>query len=137
MIDPLGPILTTIRDNATVAAITTRIRGFELQSDDAPPAVVLRRLGVTRGPFGQTERAGIQQVTIAALCYGITPQQAAALYGAVSDAIHNRGPRKDAQGRLIYLSMEESGGEATLDPDTRWPFETAVIQVIAAAQAIA
>jgi hypothetical protein len=137
MIDPLGYLLTTIRGDSAVAAITTRIRGAELASDDAPPAVVLRRLGVTRDPFGRSPKAGLQQVTIAALCFGATPAQAAQLYGAVSDAIHMKGPRKDASNRLIYLSIDESGGEATLDPETRWPTETCVINVIAAAQVVA
>lgn len=138
MIDPLGFLLTTIRDAPAVAAITPRVRGAQLADDDAPPAVVLRRLGVTRSPVGpNSDRVGLQGVTIAALCYGVTFQQAAQLYGAVSDAVHMKGPRRDAGGRLIFLSIDESGGEATLDPDTRWPFETAVINVIAAAQTVA
>lgn len=137
MIDPLGFLLTTIRDFPAVAAITTRVRGGELASNDVAPAVVLRRLGVTRSPMGNTARAGLEGVTIAALCFGLTYQAAAQLYGAVSDAVHMKGPRKDASGRQIFLSVEESGGEATLDPDTRWITETCVINVIAAAQPIA
>lgn len=137
MIDPLGPLLTSIRDFPAVAAITSLVRGAALAENDQPPAVVLRRLGVTRDPFGRSPKAGLEGVTIAALCYGSTPQQAAQLYGAVSDAVHMRGPRKDASGRLIFLSIDESGGQATLDPDTRWPTETCVINVIAAAQVVA
>jgi hypothetical protein len=136
VIDPLGPTLTSIRDFPAVAAITPRVRGAALKASDKPPAVVLRRLGDTRNPFGNGSRTGLQRVTLVALCYGLTPQQATDLRGAVSDAVHMRGPRTDAQGRLIYLSIDESGGGATLDPDTRWPFEEAVIDVIAAAQVV-
>lgn len=133
----MGFLLTTIRDYPAVAAITPRVRGAELASDDGPPAVVLRRLGVTRSPLGQTGRAGIQGVSIAVLCFAATFPAVAALYGAVSDAVHEKGPRHDASGRLIYLSIEESGGGAVLDPDTRWPTETCVVSVIAAAQPVA
>lgn len=137
MIDPLGLVLTAIRDDPAVAAITTRVRGGELATDDGPPAVVLRRLGTTRAPMGGgTGRAGLEGVTIAALCFAQTYQGAAALYGAVSDAIHMKGPRHDGAGRLIYLTVEESGGDPVVDPDTRWLTETCVISVIAAAKAV-
>ena len=136
MIDPLGYIITTVRDFPAVSAITPRVRG-ELAEDEGPPAVVLRRLGVTRSPLGRTGRTGIQGVVIAALCFGVDSVQAAQLYGAVSDAIHQKRARRDAQGRLIYLSLDQSGGNVSIDPDTHWPFETAVINVIAAAQAVA
>lgn len=139
MIDPLGVVLTTLLATPAVTAIVGgRVRGAELADDDAPPAVVLRRLGVTRRPVGGgSGRAGLQGVTIAALCFGATYVQAAQLVGAVTDALHMKGPRRDAGGRLIYLSVEESIGGATLDPQTRWPSETAVISVIAAAQTVA
>ena len=135
MIDPLGFLLVTIRDNPAVNAIVAgRVRGGELAEGDAAPAVVLRRLGVTRSPMGRTGRAGLEGVTISALCFGTTYVQAAQLYGAVSDAIHMKGPRRDASGRQIFLSVDESDGGAALDPDTRWPTETATIFVVAAAQ---
>lgn len=86
--------------------------------------------------MGRTGRAGLQGVTVSALCFGTSYQQAAQLYGAVSDAIHMKGPRRDSSGRQIYLSIDESDGGATLDPDTRWLTETGVISVIAAAQPI-
>jgi hypothetical protein len=137
VIDPLGPVLTLIRSSSAVAAITPRVRGADLAEGDAAPAVVVRRLGVTRSPLGRTSRLGLEGVTLVAICFGTSPQQAAQLFGAVSDAVHNKRARIDAQGRLIFLTVNESGGDATLDPDTRWPREDAVINVIAAAQAVA
>lgn len=138
MIDPLGFLLTTIRDDATVAAITPRVRGGELEKDDAAPAVLLRRGPVNRSPTGpNARRVGLQGVTVTALCFGATYQQAAQLYGAVSDAVNLKGPRRDGTGRLIFVSIDESGGDPVLDPDTRWPTETCVINVIAAAQPVA
>lgn len=138
MTDPLGRILTEIRDDATVAALTTRIRGGEPAPGDAKGPgswqrfVVLVRLGVSR-----ERRIPVQEVRIAARCYGLTYQDAAALAGAVSDAIHAAGPRISPSGVGIWLSFDDGGGGATADPDTGQPYETVVISVIAATQVIA
>jgi len=131
--DPLGYILTTIRDDAAVAAITTKIRGGEAAPGDAlgagsyQPFVVLVRLGTSR-----LKRAPIQEVRISARCYGATYQGAAALAGAVSDAIHAKGHRINAGGVAIFGSFDDGGGEATADPTTAQPYESVVIQVNAA-----
>ena len=131
-VDPLGRILTEIRDDAAVAAITTRIRGGEPAPGDAlgpgswQPFVVLARLGVLRQP-----RLPVQEVRIGARCYGRTYQEAAALAGAVSDAVHAAGPRISPSGVGIYTSLDDSGGGATADPDTGQPLESLVIAVTA------
>lgn len=138
MIDPLGRILTEIRDDAAVAAITTRIRGGEPAPGDAKgpgewvPFVVLVRLGTLR------ERGlPMQEVRIAARCYGTTFQQAAALAGAVSDAVHAAGPRISTAGVGIWRSFDDGGGGADIDPDTGQPHEEVVLSVIATTQAVA
>ena len=135
MIDPLGKLLTEIRDNPAVAALTTRVRGGEpTPGDVAVPFrrfIVLVRLGTTRN-----RRAAVQEVRIAVRCYGTTPQDAATLYGAVSDAIHNIGPRIRA-GVLIHRSYDDLGMGADVDPDTKQPHEDGVIAVFAATQAVA
>ncbi len=137
MNDLTGMAVTEVRDFPAVAAITARVRGGELAPGDAPPAVVLRRLGVSLSPGGAGKaRAGLQGALIAALCFGATYQQAAALAGAVADAVHYKRARQSGT-RLIHLSLVESLGDATRDPDTSWPFETVVFQAIGAAQAVA
>jgi hypothetical protein len=131
----MGRILTEIRDDATVAAITTRIRGSEPAPGDAlgagsyQPFVVLTRLGTSR-----LKRAPIQEVRISARCYGATYQAAAALAGAVSDAIHAKGHRITASGVAIFGSFDDGGGEATADPTTGQPYESLVIQVNASTE---
>jgi hypothetical protein len=133
LVDVTGYILTTIRDDATVAALTTRIRGGEPAKGDAlgPGSyqrfVVLVRLGAQR-----EKRLPVQEVRIAARCYGLTYQDAAALAGAVSDAIHARGPRISTGGVGIWTSFDDGGEGAGKDPDTDQPMETVVISVNAA-----
>lgn len=137
MTDPLGRILTEIRDDATVAAITTRIRGGEPAPGDAlgpgawQPFVVLVRLGTLR-----EKRLPMQEVRIAARCYGRTYQEAAQLAGAVSDAIHAAGPRISPAGVGIWQSFDDGGGGADADPDTGQPNEEVIFSVIATTQVV-
>lgn len=137
LVDPMGRILTEIRDDATVAAITTRIRGGEPAPGDALgageylPFVVLVRLGTSR-----LKHVPIAETRIAARCYGVTYQGAAALAGAVSDAIHAKGHRLTVAGVSIFSSFDDGGGEATKDPETAQPYETVVISVGASTEFI-
>lgn len=136
MIDPLDTLLAEIRDNSAVAALTTRIRGGEPAPGDAASPflrfVVLVRLGSTR-----EKRAPVQEVRIGLRCYGTSFADAAALYGAVSDAIHNVGPRIGATGVLIHRSFDDTGMGAQTDPDTGQPHEDGVISLFAATQVVA
>jgi hypothetical protein len=133
LVDPLGYILTTIRDDATVATLTDRIRGAEPAPKDAlgpgdyQRFVVLVRLGARR-----EKRLPVQEVRIAARCYGLTYQDAAVLAGAVSDAVHALGTRINAGGVGIWSSFDDGGEGASKDPDTGQPYETVVISVNAA-----
>jgi len=135
--DPTGRLITELRDDPGVSAITTRIRGGEPAPGDAKgagsyqPFVVLVRLAVTR-----LRRAPVQQVRYVARCYGATFQGAAALAGVVSDAIHAKGHRLTAGGISIFGSFDDGGGEATRDPETAQPYETVVIAVNASTQLI-
>lgn len=139
--DPLGYLLTTVRDDPTVAAMTTRVRGGEPAPGDALGAgqyqrfVVLVRLGHLR-----EKRLPMQEVRIAARCYGAggnPVQDAAVLAGAVSDALHARGPRISAGGVGIWASFDDSGGGADKDPDTGQPMEVVIFSAIAADRPIA
>jgi hypothetical protein len=128
LVDPTGYILTTIRDDMTVAALTSRVRGGEPAPGDAKVPfqrfIVLVRLGSHR-----LKRAPLQEVRLAARCYGTTYQDAAALAGAVSDAIHAVGMRTSTGGVVIFGSFDDGGDGATADPDTHQPMETVVISV--------
>jgi hypothetical protein len=67
----------------------------------------------------------------------VTRVQASQLANAVVEAVELRGPRKDASGRLVYLSLVEGGGDVELDPSTKWPFATVTFTFIGAQQAVA
>lgn len=137
MIDVLGRILTEIRDDSAVAAITTRIRGGEPAPGDAKgpgewlPFVVLAELG------RQRERSlPVQEVRILARCYAATYQSAATLAGAVSDAVHATGPRVSASGIGIYGSFDDAGQGSGLDPDTGQPHSDLTIVVYATTELV-
>ena len=137
LVDVTGYILTTIRDDPTVAALTTRVRGGEPAPGDAlgpggyQRFIVLTRLGAQRQKY-----LPVQEVRILAACYGLTHQDAAALAGAVSDAIHNTGVRLSAGGVGIWNSWDDSDAGGTTDPDTGQPRSDLVISVAAATELI-
>lgn len=137
VVDLTGVAVTEVRDFPLVAAITPRVRGGELDGDDVPPAILIVSLGIDYSPLGRTRRAKLQAPLFAAQCYGQTRPQAAQLANAVVAAVELRGPRVDAQGRLVHMSLVEGGGDVVLDPDTRWPFATVTFTFIGAQQAVA
>jgi hypothetical protein len=144
MLDVLGKLIIELRQDPAVAAITERIRGFEPAPGDAATVansspvryknafVVLVTLATPR-----MKGVPVQRPRIAARCYGRTPQEAAALYGACSDAIHHVGPRVHANGLGVYNSHDDTGGTAERDPDTGQPLVSFVIDLHATTQVVA
>ena len=137
--DVLPKLLIEIRDDDAVADIVDdRVRGFEPGQDDAkgPGAykafVVLVQLAAPRLP-----RVPVQFARLVARCYGRTHQEAAELRWAVSNAIHNRGPRVHTNDLGFYNSLDVEGGEQEKDPNTQQPLQTLVIEVPATTQAVA
>src|SRR5690554_4009225 len=102
MLDPLGRLLTELREDEAVDDIVDgRVRGFEPAPGDAAwdtdekgrrtyahAFIVITALSADRETRSPTARW-----TYGVRCYGKTPQQAMELYGAASDAIHHIGPR--------------------------------------------
>lgn len=132
--DLTGPLVTTVRDDPSVAAITPRVRGGELAPGDTAPAVVLVSLSNTRSPFGRGRgRLGLQGPRYVANCYGTTYQQAAQLAGAVSDALHLLRGKKYSSNRTIHLVTDDGWGGPVLDPATKWITESVVFEVTGAA----
>jgi hypothetical protein len=137
MQDLLGKAVIEARSDATVAAITDRIRAHKPGPDDANgpgefiPFAVLSDLG---GP--PLRRVPVQILTIGVRAYGVTPQGAKALYIAISNAFHDEGPRK--HGTVgIYRSADISGGSEGEDPRTHQPYVDGVIELIATTSAVA
>jgi hypothetical protein len=131
MIDPLGKLLTEIRDDPDVSAITNRIRGEEAAQGDEPPLVIIRTFPITRN-----KRLPVGRYQYLVQCYGSSFKQASQLRGAVSDAIQNFTPRVNAAGVGVYQSFSDTEGQAQADPDTQWPFHTIIVVVWAATVAV-
>lgn len=133
MIDPLGQIVVELRD-ANIAS--GRVRGGEpapqtedYEGDALGPGhykrfVVVSRLGRVRSD------APVQMVRLGIRSYGANQQDAGALSGEVSDALHLVGGRGTAP-RWVYASVEDEGGDPSKDPDTGQPYESSVITIVA------
>lgn len=137
--DVLPKILIEVRDDAAVEAIVAdRVRSPEPAAGDAQGPgkykafVVLVQLAAPRLP-----RVPVQFARIVARCYGRTPAEAAELRWAVSNAIHNIGPRVHGNGLGLFNSLDVEGGEEDTDPVTKQPLQLLFIEVPATTQAVA
>lgn len=136
MNDAFGTLLVLIRDDAAVAAI---VAGRVSAVAEAPPSVRLQAMPTTREPFGPgSGRLGLQLARFIAQCYGTNDPTgqilARQLAGAVSDAVHLRGPI--AGSAYVARAYAAEIGEALRDPDTLQPYHTVRIEAYAAAQAV-
>lgn len=133
MIVPIGALVTELR---TAGIASGRVRGGEPAQGDAKTPyqrfVVLVHLGYQR-----LHRAPMAIHRIGVRAYAPTHQDASALYGEISDALDNAGPRLSASDVLIYQSLDDTGGSAQKDPDTQQPYEDGVLEVFAGTQAFA
>lgn len=135
MIDPLGALITELK-NAGIAS--GRVRGGEPAPGDATkPGSFQRFVVLVRLGYQRLHRTPIQTVRVGVRAYAATHQDAAALYGLISDAIDNAGPRLSASGIPIHQSLDASGGNAQEDPDTGQPYEDGVIELIAGTEVLA
>lgn len=138
-LDPLGSLLVEIRDDMDVDELVSgRVRGFEPAPGDAQQVgqfrafIVLVTLSAPPA-FGLP----ITFATYGVRCYGVTPQGAWAVWGAVVKALHKIGPRIKTSGLGIYQTLVISGGEQEKDPDTKQPVTMGTIRLIATTQAVA
>lgn len=144
MVDPTGRLITLLRDDAAIAAITPRVGGWRGASWE-PPFVVVRRL--TSVPWISdpgTEGAGVTTIRYSVLCYARKVDTgdvlAFQLAGAVHDAVGDHGlitfPVSTARG-VIYRVQEDLIGAALRDPVTGEPYVPVSLSVLAGAQAFA
>lgn len=141
MVDPTGALIVELR-NANIAG--KRVRGGEpapeangYEGDALGPGKYKRFVVVTRLGYDRLHRAPVAFHRIGIRAYGVTYQDAAALYGEISDLIDNAGPRLTGAGIAIHQSLDVSGGNAARDPDTGQPYEAGVIELIAGTEVLA
>jgi hypothetical protein len=136
VVDLTGMAITELATNAGIMAIAGTKVHPEWAAGEEPPAVIVEQLAIDYSPFGQTRRARLQAPLFAAKTYGATRVQAAQLANAVVEAMELRRPRM-AGGKLVYLSLVDSGGDVVLDPDTKWPYGTVIFRLIGSQRAVA
>lgn len=133
MIDIFGAVLTVIKSDPDVAAITPRVSS-EIQ---ALPCVQIIDNATSRTPFGPgSGRVGLQFWQGIGRCWAedsptgaITARQ---LAGAVSDAVHNLTPAT-VSGRVIHRAYAPTIDGVTRDPQTRRPFYDVFLEFYATA----
>jgi hypothetical protein len=140
VIDAMGALVIELRSDSGVAAIVGSLNHqVKVWGEDKPgylpadprPYVLIHYLSINR-----EKRTPVQKVRVAVTCVGKDHVQASAVYNAVSDAVHNKGPRE--HGTLgIWRSDEEIGGQPLVDPETHWPSKTAIYECWASTVAVA
>lgn len=132
MVSVLGRMIVEARTDATVLAILGRVAGTPAErvvGGEAPdnivggPFVLMRRIG----PILRKPRAPFAAGRVQIDTYGRSPAEATELYNAISDVFSAKGPRRSPAGVAIYLSIEELGGQAVLDPDVDQPLERTIV----------
>lgn len=137
LLSPLGAALAELQADATVAAITTRIRPVEPGTNDAKgpgeylPFVVLSTLDALWQATTATS-----SVSLGMRCYAATFSGAEALYLACAAVFHRAGPRIAASRLGIYNSLALGGPSLGKDPDTTQPYAFGVIELNVSIQAI-
>lgn len=145
MRDPVGQLLTELKDDAAVAAIVganptsePRVRSPKPGPGDAQGASAYRAFIVIATLATQREKSAVpvQRARHVVRCYGRNPLEAELLYDAASDALHHRGPRRSGT-RAIYVSHDDTGAAYEEDPDTKQPLYSFIVETLAATQAVA
>jgi hypothetical protein len=151
VLDATPKVIVDLRSDSAVAALVgtdahgiIRVRGFEPQgypdateSDEQPAGSFRNFVVVVTLATPRDKRLPIQRPRFAIRCYGSNPQQAMALYGACSDAIHQTGARVYPNRLGVWDSFDDTGATQEKDPDTEQPYVTFVAEYAATTLAIA
>lgn len=140
----LGSLVTEALADSDVASLTSgRVRGAQ------PRPVSDTYAGDARGPGEYVAfvilstlddhphpQLPITFAEYAVNAYGVTPQNAAAVWHALVKAFHKVRTRTKSNGLGIYQSLVLTGGEQDRDPDTQQPVVRGTLRVIATALAV-
>lgn len=138
MLDPTGPLVLELRSDSDVANLVgTRVRAGEPAPGDSKGAGEYLAFVLLLGAPAPYSRVPVSRSTYAVRCYGVTPQGATALWGAVVKAIHQSRARLKSNGLGIYLSWIQDTADQLRDPDTKQPYVEGSLVIYATAQAIA
>jgi hypothetical protein len=135
IVDLTGMAIVEIRDFPAVTAIVGQKTRPEFATGEEPPAVIIEGLGVDYHPIPGASRARLQTELLIAKCYGTDRKQAFQLRNAVAEAIDLRGIRTSS-GKLVFISLAESGADVELDPVTKWPHADLMFTYLGAQAAV-
>lgn len=137
LMDPMGALVLELRGDADVASlVSTRVRGGEPAEGDARGPGNYQAFVVLTGAPVPLARVPVSRSLYGVRCYGVTFQNATAVWSAVVKALHFAGARLKANGLGIYITAIEQAAEPVRDPDTDQPYIEGTIRIIATAQAI-
>lgn len=123
---PIGAIIVELRD-ANIAS--KRVSGHEPAMGWARGTGSYQRFVVVSDLGGPPVRNVVHRKRIGVRAYGVTGQDAEALYGEIQDVLHLAGPRLPGNLRPIYNSRDDTGGSEQRDPDTQQPYYDGVYVV--------
>lgn len=138
-VDPIGALVTELQGVASLTAIigAGKVMGQE-QRVPAPCVVVVQ---LDDRPSISGPRTGTRSVQVAVRC--VAPKGptgdilALQIARTVREWFHERGPRKSALGVAFYLTTEQNTGAVLRDPDTDEPYVLVMVNIAAAASAVA
>jgi hypothetical protein len=147
-LDPLGTLVTEGKaDSVLNALVSGRVRGFEPKSETRDSLGNLTYDGDALGPGSYKAfvviaaldvpphpTVPITTATYAVRAYGVTAQNAWAVWGACVQTFHKRRGRMGSGGLGMYQTKVISGGEQDKDPDTQQPVVLGTIELIATLQ---
>jgi hypothetical protein len=138
MLDPSGSIIVEARNDIDVAAlVANRVRGPEPAPGDAKgPGEYQAFVTIAALSVPPHLSLPITFAEYALNAYGVTYQNAWAVYGALVKAFHKVGARMKANGMGVYQSLVLTGGTEDADPQTQQPVVRGTLRVIATTLAV-
>lgn len=137
-LDPSGALIVEARSDVDVAALVAdRVRGPRPGPGDAQGPGQYKAF-VCIGALDVPPHWGVPTTfaDYAINCYGVTYQNAWAVWAALVKAFHKVGPRVKANGLAIHQTLIASGGLEDEDPDTQQPVVRGVLRVVASTLAV-
>lgn len=138
MLDPSGSLIVEARTDTDVAALVgTRVRGPEPAPGDAKgPGEYQAFVTIAALSVPPHLSLPITFAEYALNAYGVTYQNAWAVYAALVKAFHKAGERVKTSGLGIYSTFVLTGGTEDADPQTQQPVVRGTLRVIATTLAV-
>lgn len=143
-LDPMGALIAEAKADLDVATlVSTRVRGFEpapqtdtYDGDSHGPGEYKAFVVIAALDVPPHISLPITFADYALNAYGVTHQNAWAVWAALVKAFHKVGARMKSNGLGIYQSIVITGGAQDRDPDTQQPVVRGTLRIIATTLAV-